>query len=154
MLFLLYNKKWVSVMILERKQPHWFYQRWTLARILELTFSIVSPWKIWRSLFTRNKGTRQKLMTTTLDLRFHCSLYTSLFVLTSWGRYLIHNGRRLLLLIYFLFIIFGIPWRQFWKSILFVCVCVRVCVYLSILGTVQVKRLWRDKQTSTCCVLF
>ena len=110
-------------MILERKQPHWFYQRWNTCKDLGADFSIVPPWKIWRSLFAGKKGTRQKLMTTTLDLCFHCSLYTSRFVLTSWGRYLIHNGRRLLLLIYFLFIIFGIPWRQFWKSILFVCGC-------------------------------
>ena len=116
-------------MILERKQPHWFYQRWNTCKDLGADFSIVPPWKIWRSLFAGNKGTRQKLMTTTLDLCFHCSLYTSRFVLTSWGRYLIHNGRRLLLLIYFLFIIFGIPWRQFWKSILFVCVCVCIWVF-------------------------
>lgn len=97
----------------------------TLPGILGLTFTKVPPWKIWRSLFTRNKRTRQKSITTTLDLCFLCSLYTSLFVLTSQGRYLIHNGRSLLLLIYFLFIIFGIPWRNSGNQY---CVCVCVCV--------------------------
>lgn len=118
-----------------------------LPGFLELTFTVVPPWKIWRSLFTRNKGTRQKSITMALDLCFLCSLYMSLFVLTSWGGYLILNGRSPLLLIYFLFIIFGIP-EKFWKSIL------SVCVYLSALGIEGLKVLKGPGTSSTCWVLF
>lgn len=83
---------------------------------------LVPPCKIWTSLFTRNKGTRQKSIATTVDLCLHRALYTSLFVLTSWRRYLTHNGRSLLLLIYFLFIVFGIPQRNSGNRY---CLCLR-----------------------------